>query len=50
VFVSQRTIWHHVVVTNTKHNNTMKNTTTDQLAEQARRLAAKTQDQDSLLL
>jgi hypothetical protein len=45
VFVSQRTIWHHVVVTNTKHNNTMKNTTTDQLAEQARRLAAKTQDQ-----
>lgn len=45
MFVSQRTIWHHVVVTNSKHNNTMHNTTTELLAEQARRLAAKTQDQ-----
>jgi len=45
VFVSQRTIWHHVVVTNSKHNNTMNSTTTELLAEQARRLAAKTQDQ-----
>ena len=45
MFVSQRTIWHHVVVTNTKHNNTMNGTTTELLAGQARRLAAKTQDQ-----
>ena len=45
MFVSQQTIWHHVVVTNTKHNNTMNSTTTELLAEQARRLAAKTQDQ-----